>query len=236
MSLPVHPLTGKQALGFTKRGPIWPVMGGSEDADPPEGAPEGAPDNDDDMAPAAKDWWQFQSKEDAVAWANDKIQKRLGREKGKMNDLVTERDTLKAEVEELRPLKKANETDAERWEKEKASFAEELETLRTFKSKAERNDLVREIADEKGLPPRLVKWVAGDDSDSITQSVDDLLNDLSEVGQSPKKPAQRKPKESDGDKPGDKGFSGGGSGEDDDFSFEKLLSKVREQRGATYAH
>ena len=29
--LPIHPLTGVQAIGFTRRGPIWPVMGGAPD-------------------------------------------------------------------------------------------------------------------------------------------------------------------------------------------------------------
>lgn len=236
MSLPFHPVTGLQALGFTKRGPIWPVIGGSEDADASDDVSDADAKGDNSTPEPKANWKNFDSKEAFDEFVSNVVEKRLARERKKFDPLVAERDTLKAEVEELRPLKKANETDAERWEKEKASFTEELETLRTFKSKAERNDLVREIADEKGLPPRLVKWVAGDDSDSITQSVDDLLNDLSEVGQSPKKPAQRKPKETDGDQPGDKGFSGGGSGEDDDFSVEKLLSKVREHRGATYAH
>lgn len=30
--LPTHPVTGLRALGMSKRGPIWPVLGGSEDA------------------------------------------------------------------------------------------------------------------------------------------------------------------------------------------------------------
>ncbi|SKS54976.1 hypothetical protein [Mycobacteroides abscessus] len=29
-TLPVHPITGLQAIGFTRRGPVWPVMGASE--------------------------------------------------------------------------------------------------------------------------------------------------------------------------------------------------------------
>jgi hypothetical protein len=34
--LPIHPYTGLRAIGFTRRGPIWPVMGGAEPpADPP---------------------------------------------------------------------------------------------------------------------------------------------------------------------------------------------------------
>ena len=32
-TLPIHPRTGLQAIGFGKRGPIWPVVGGSVDAD-----------------------------------------------------------------------------------------------------------------------------------------------------------------------------------------------------------
>lgn len=35
-TLPVHPITGLQAIGFTRRGPVWPVMGASEP--PAEGA------------------------------------------------------------------------------------------------------------------------------------------------------------------------------------------------------
>lgn len=47
-----HPLTGEplRALGFTKRGPIWPIMGASEpapEADPPgDPAPEPTPEPD----------------------------------------------------------------------------------------------------------------------------------------------------------------------------------------------
>lgn len=34
-TLPAHPVTGLRAIGFTSRGPIWPVLGGSEDAGTP---------------------------------------------------------------------------------------------------------------------------------------------------------------------------------------------------------
>ncbi|MCX2753087.1 hypothetical protein [Gordonia sp. 4N] len=29
--MPIHPITGLHAIGFTRRGPIWPVMGGAPD-------------------------------------------------------------------------------------------------------------------------------------------------------------------------------------------------------------
>lgn len=40
--LPIHPFTHVQAIGFTSRGPVWPVMGGSEDGGPEGGAEGGA--------------------------------------------------------------------------------------------------------------------------------------------------------------------------------------------------
>ncbi|WP_100523253.1 hypothetical protein [Mycobacteroides abscessus] len=41
-TLPVHPITGLQAIGFTRRGPVWPVMGASEPpAEGAETAPQG---------------------------------------------------------------------------------------------------------------------------------------------------------------------------------------------------
>jgi hypothetical protein len=43
-ALPIHPRTGLRALGWTRRGPIWPVMGGSEPpADPPADPPPDPP-------------------------------------------------------------------------------------------------------------------------------------------------------------------------------------------------
>lgn len=45
-TLPIHPYTGLQAIGWSKRGPIWPIVGGSQ----PEGEPEGEPDDLDDEA------------------------------------------------------------------------------------------------------------------------------------------------------------------------------------------
>lgn len=49
-TLPIHPLTGMQAIGFTRKGPIWPVLGGSEDGGHPNGeGGEGAgSENDSD--------------------------------------------------------------------------------------------------------------------------------------------------------------------------------------------
>ncbi|WP_280481632.1 hypothetical protein [Nocardia cyriacigeorgica] len=39
--LPIHPITGLRALGMSKRGPIWPVLGGSGEAPPDNGGAGG---------------------------------------------------------------------------------------------------------------------------------------------------------------------------------------------------
>ena len=44
--LPFHPLTGVQAIGFTSRGPVWPVMGGAPDPDDPPNPPNDPPASD----------------------------------------------------------------------------------------------------------------------------------------------------------------------------------------------
>lgn len=44
--LPFHPVTGVQAIGFTSRGPVWPVMGGAPDpVDPPNDPPTDPPND-----------------------------------------------------------------------------------------------------------------------------------------------------------------------------------------------
>lgn len=50
--LPFHPLTGVQAIGFTSRGPVWPVMGGAPDPDDPPNDPPNDPPAPDKGFPA----------------------------------------------------------------------------------------------------------------------------------------------------------------------------------------
>lgn len=192
---------------------------------------EAPADGGDITPPEQAAWWAFQSKEAASEWANKIVETRLARERKKFDPIVTERDTLKSEVERLKPLEDASKTDAERWESEKKQFAEELDELRSFKSETERVNLIRGIAEEKGLPSKFIARVQGSTPEEITADIDDLVNVL-EDGK-PKKPAARQPKETDGDKPGDKGYSGaGGDTEGDDAVKNRILKKYRENRNS----
>lgn len=233
--LPFHPVTGLQAIGFSKRGPIWPVLGGSE-----EGGDEGGSEGDESgeeggaeggEAEGSQDWWQFGSKADAEKWGNDLVSKRLQRErKSKLDPIVQERDTLKAELERIQG---ATKTDAQRREDELKSIKDELAEHRSYRAQQERNNLVRSIADEEGLPASFLSRVRGDDEDAIRDDIKDLLNVLSEGGSNTstkKTPTTKAPKAKSGG--GDSVSSGGGSSSDvsDDALAESILKEVEAQR------
>lgn len=206
---------------------------GAEDTTPDLG--EGVDSSDDFTPPPANaDWWKFDSKDRAEEWANNLVTKRLARERKKYDPILEEHGKLKAEVEELRPLKAATQTDAERWEAEKQNLAKELEELRSFQLSRQREDLVREIAEEKGLPSRFLNRIKGTDADEIAADIDDLLNVLSlEDGKATKKkPASRKPTETDEDSSSTgRGYSGAGGGDDDEEITADVVLKRLHERG-----
>lgn len=199
------------------------------------GAAEGGDASEITAPAAANDWWQFGSKADAESWANDLVTKRLARQKKtQLDPVVTERDTLRTEVEQLRPLREATQTDTERWESKFNAQAEELNTLRDYQAQNERNNLVRNIADEMGLPASFLNRVSGSDEDAIREDIQSVLDALSEGGfnnTGKKTPPQKNPKPA-GNGGGSVG-SGGGSDSDepDDVNLTKsILEEAKKQR------
>lgn len=240
--LPVHPRTGFTALAIGKRGPIWPVAGASEDHGGDDaGAGADAVDDIGELTPpAANDWWQFTSKEDAEAWGNKLVTNRLARvQKTKLDPVTAERDTLNAEVERLRPLEAAGQTDSQRWESEKATLVQEVSELRDYKAQNERANLVRQIAEEEGLPARFVGRVSGDDEDAIRDDIKDLLNVLSEGGSNTgkKTPPAKSPKGSDSQGAGSMQSGGGGNAEASDADLTaSILEDIAKDRSRGGLH
>lgn len=105
--LPVHPATGLRALGMGKRGPIWPILGGSEDADTedsiettetdaPEmtahGYPKGVPV--DNMTPEQQAaYWKFHARkhETAVKAFGGKTPRQIAELEQQLKTFETER-------------------------------------------------------------------------------------------------------------------------------------------------
>lgn len=208
------------------------IATGDENTSVPE---DSVSDSGDDLSPppAGSDWWKFDSKDRAEEWANNLVTKRLARERKKYEPILEEHGKLKSEVEELRPLRAATQTDSERWEAKLQAVTQELDNLRSFKSARERDDLVRELAEEKGLPSRFLNRIKGTDAEEISADIDDLLNVLSlEDGKATrKKPASRKPTESDEDEsPSARGYSGaGGSDDDEEITAEAVIKRLQER-------
>lgn len=104
--LPIHPVTGLRALGMSKRGPIWPVLGGSEDADPPvvtdtvdpDTGPHGFPKQTavEDMTPEQQAaYWKYHARkhETAVKAYAGKTPKQVAELESQLAALQAERMT-----------------------------------------------------------------------------------------------------------------------------------------------
>jgi hypothetical protein len=182
--------------------------------------------------PETENWWQFASKDQAEAWANNLVSKRITRhKKTHVDPIAAERDTLKAEVDRLKPFEAATQTETERLQAERKSEATELAALREFKAQTEHANLVRSIALEIGLPEAFIPRVTGSTEDEIREDATDLLNALSEGGSNTKKvPPSKAPK--DADKTENKNLSngGGGDGESDDDLIKDILGQVAQDR------
>ncbi len=174
-----HPRTGERlrAIGFTRRGPIWPQLGASPDDPPadPAGAPDDKPAGDPPTDPSAD-----KGKPDAD---------QLG-DAGK-KALAAEREQRKAAEKELAKYRKADQdrADADKSEAEKRTAAEQRAVA------AELRATRLEVAHEKGLTPAQAKRLVGDTKEAIEADADEILRDFPTT---PAKPAPPKPDPSQG--------------------------------------
>jgi hypothetical protein len=108
-TLPTHPRTGLQAVGYRRNGdPIWPILGGSESTSESPPAADGGDNSTDppaDPAPPADPGKTF-----TQADLDKQIEQRLARERKKFDGY----DDLKAKAARLDEIEKANATDLEK--------------------------------------------------------------------------------------------------------------------------
>lgn len=91
-ALPIHPLTGMRAIGTTRKGPIWPVLGGSEDGGHPAG--EGGSTPVEPAESAGKEPKTFTQDE-----VNQIIGKTRTEERRKVTEKYSDYDDLKKAAE-----------------------------------------------------------------------------------------------------------------------------------------
>lgn len=102
------------------------------------------------------------------------VARRVARERNKYKDY----DDLKAKAQEFERLEAEKGSDIEKLTRRAEKAERELASLTDKLTKAERLELVRDIADELGLPKKLVKRVQGDSEEDIRADIEDLLDGL----------------------------------------------------------
>lgn len=106
-----HPRTGEplRALGFGKRGPIWPVLGGNGEEDGGDGGDDTT--GGDAGKRSDSDGWKAPTSQEEL---DRIIQKRLDRERKNLTERYSDYDDLRAKADQWEALAAASKTDAER--------------------------------------------------------------------------------------------------------------------------
>lgn len=183
-ALPIHPTTGLQALGIGRRGPIWPILGGSGDPDPvtgnvpadPAAPPQEAPVAGEPDAPPA--FTPITSQEDL-----DRILgRRLGQERAKYSGF----DDLKAKADKYDDLENSKKSTEQR-------LTDELGTLRKENEELRLDRLRSDVARDKGLPAKYAGRLKGTTREELEADADDIAEDFPKP--EPKVALSQKPKE-----------------------------------------
>lgn len=209
--LPIHPRTGRRAVGWRKPRvhcgeiglqPIWPIAGGSGEGDPPGGktGEEGEGKVNEGEAGKKKEAEGGKPKGDDFKSEESK--------KAVLADLAKERQerqALKAELDKLAPLAKLAEalgagngkdgapSDVEKLTERISKHEEDLAAERDLRWRAE-------IASDKGLTLKQASRLVGKTKEELAADADELLKEF---------PVEK----SDGKRPGYVGKSGTGEGQ-----------------------
>ena len=163
MSMPIHPRTGLRAIGFGRRGPIWPVVGGSEPA------PADAPATESGDKSAA-------SGSDARTFTQADVDKIVGDRLARARDQYKDYDALKVAADELKQLKDGQKSDLEKATAASDELKSKLAEAESARQAAELTLRRRERAADKGLTdPKLVKRVTGSTDEEIDADIAELL-------------------------------------------------------------
>lgn len=190
ISLPIHPVTGLTALGIGKRGPIWPVLGASEDAEdttPDEGGAPQEPELPEVPEPEQEPETPKPGKPEAPAWtppaSQDELDKMIARRLARENSKHSDALAKAAKYDELEAAKKSNEE----------RLADELTSIRKENDGLKLDKLRAEIVAAKGLPPKLAKRLTGSTREEMEADAEELLEDMPKA--EPKVALSQKPKE-----------------------------------------
>ncbi|OBA94660.1 hypothetical protein A5668_09165 [Mycolicibacterium fortuitum] len=190
-TMPVHPATGLQAIGIGRRGPIWPVMGGSAPlgeppaGDPPDPDPTPPPEPDEPLGEGGKKALDAEREARKTAESQAK-------------DLQKQLDAANAQ------LKTAKNEGLPEWQQKFNELQEKLDGALAAQKQAEEAakaatlaQLRTDRAAEKGLPAVLAKKLTGTTAEELDAEIDELLPHLGAPGPKPN-PQQGNPSQARG--------------------------------------
>lgn len=179
--LPIHPRTGLRAIGFSKRGPIWPQMGGAPDPeDPPaDPAPEGA-SQDTDPAPVGTD---PAPPAFTPITSQDQFDRLLGRRLAQAKAQYADYDEVKAKAAEYDKFQDSQKSETER-------NLGRITALEKENAELKQAQLRTDVAAAKGLTPKQAARLRGTTREELEADADDFLDDLpkpvAQVSQQPR--------------------------------------------------
>lgn len=205
-----------------------------EENDGAEGTDEGTDeanvvetDDDSNGAEADDGSVTFKSRDHFVSAVNKIVKQRLDRNNKKYAPVVAERDTLKAKVDEWTPLIEGKQTDDQKRQAREQAQQNQIDELLGYKRSTERNELVRRIAKDKGLPEEFIPRIQGDDEDTITADIEEFVDLLPEKTAGTKVSKTTKPGTKDEGKGGKRGTPGGaGTDDDETIDPQKLAASI----------
>lgn len=192
----------------------------------PVGTNDSLKDDEDSFKPIVLD------SQDAV---NAFMQKRISRVEKKYEGF----EDFKAKANQFDQLEAEKGSDIEKLTRRADKAEKERDALQEKVTKAERAELVRDIADELGLPKKLIGRVRGDSEDDIRADIADLLDSVP----SPKTDDDSKNKKDDAGNDGPPSgapksklkFAATGDESDTlNISADEVLKRVPRGGGSTY--
>jgi hypothetical protein len=179
-TLPVHPATGLQALGFGKRGPIWPVVGASEDPPNPED-PTPDPDPDEPLGEGGK--------------------KALAAEREARSTAETLAKDLQKQLDTANQKLAAAKSDGQpEWQQKLDELQGKLDAEIEARTTAEKDKAAAQRVTygiDKGLPKALATKLVGKTDEELDAEIEELLPLLGTPGPQPN-PQQGNPSKGNG--------------------------------------
>ena len=148
------------------------------------------------------------------------LQKRLKRQEDQLLKKYADYDQRVSESENFRKIQDEKSTDSERWEKERDQLLSSLKERDEKLTRLERENLIADLASEKGLPKGFWKRVQGDDADEIAEDMDSIIKDLGI------KADRGSSKDKTPSTPKGAFYGGGGETEDPDPDTDSIVSKI----------